>query len=121
LLCASTVYGADLKITVSENLPPPITYTQEVKAMTDAQFFDWATAQNVQAKRESEERSRNGEPRYFLGSIVSVGTTYQANGYYRRPLNSTTTVEQRTTQYNNPQYTGPGPLTIINPYCRFKD
>jgi hypothetical protein len=111
--CTSFVSAADLKITISENLPPPITYSQEVKAMSDAEFFTWATEQNATAKAASEAKSKLDQE-YWPGNIVRVNTI--VDRHWRE-----TTVEDRPTLYRNPLYTGPGPLTVINPYCRFKD
>jgi hypothetical protein len=107
LLGASIVSAAEFKITVSENLPPPVTYTDKVKAMSDADYFAWATSFNLEQKRLSEERSRNGEPRTVSGKITVQDTRNYGplnvttrRGYGRDFINNrignvTTTVEQR--------------------------
>jgi hypothetical protein len=111
LLLCGAASAAELKITVSDKLPPPIVYTQEVKAMSDAAFFTWATGQNKEQKRLSEERSAKGEPMYVQGYMTRI------TGNTGRGL----TTESRPVKFKNPLYTGPGPLTVVNPYCRFKD
>lgn len=105
LACTSFVNGA--------SLPPPITYSQEVKALSDAEFFTWSTGQNAIAKSASEAKSKLDQE-YWPGNIVRVNEV--GDRHWR-----TTIIEDRPTLYRNPQYTGPGPLTVINPYCRFKD
>ncbi len=107
-LTASTLFADDLKITVSDQLPMPIVYPAECYKMTPAEFFQWATKLNVKLKKESDERSTHTPSPYIEGTGIEGRIDPVTGGFYMN------TVRRR---YVNPDYYGPGPLIIVNPYC----
>ena len=107
----------------------PVVYPPETKNMTDAQFYQWATATNARLKAEWEarkERAKADQPQYLQGTVAKTSVDY---GYGRtRPWrryedlgdcygNVTSTQQSYPVMYDNPKFVSPGPLTIINPYC----
>jgi hypothetical protein len=123
------------QITVSDQLPMPVKYPAEVAKMTDAEFYVWATQQNAAAVSAwKAKKAALTEPEYLDGTektehgfkegygdsgnaTVVFNPTYLGNDakYYGWDKRVTTT---RKTRYPNPNYTSPGPLTIINPYVK---
>ena len=131
LLLAAPCYG---QIVVSDQLPPPVKYPAEVYRMSDAQFFQWATEFNAKQVADLEvKRAKITESEWLEGSetvtnqdFFTVGNRGNFNGYGRsnfyRPNyqygfsnESSVTIPRR---WPNPAYSGPGPLIIVNPYCR---
>ncbi len=112
---AQTTFG---QIVVSDQVPMPIKYPAEVYKMTDAEFFNWATELNKKQVADVEARRKSiSEGRY------NYGTQFREEGSLNvyRSNNSRTYIRQETVypmQWSNPNYVGPGPLTIVNPYCR---
>ncbi len=122
------------RITVSDRLPPPVKYPAEVFKMTDAEFFAWASDFNKREREAVEERrAKITEKEWIEGTESSTNSShldysyggYSYNGYgndYYNPAtqygrSSATTIEFPR-RWKNPYYNGPGPLTIVNPYCR---
>ena len=125
------------QVTISDRLPPPVKYPAAVYDMTDDQFFQWATEFNVKQEADLEKRrEKMTEPQYLFGMETvtdqnwdgnhgsQVYTGYDSYGpysqhiggdYYGNANRSTVTYPRR---WHNPYYTGPGPLVIVNPYCR---
>lgn len=113
------------QITVSDSLPPPVKYPIDVNVMTDAQFFQWATEFNkLQEAGLEKRREQMTEPQYVSGTETraehtwsgSDNRTYNRGGdYYGSHNGHSTTYERR---WLNPLYTGPGPLVIVNPFCK---
>jgi hypothetical protein len=104
------------QIVVSDQIPIPVKYPASVYQMTDAQFYDWAVSLNLKAK---ESLSKDYEPQWLQGSGTDTNISGYNNGFY----NSGQYWHSRQSQtypryYLNPNYIGPGPLIIINPYCR---
>lgn len=108
------------QITVSDP-GPSVKYPVEVYSMTDDQFFQWATKFNVKQRADLEER-RVTEPQYITGTETSTTGRWSGRTGGRRAAIFNVTGNQRTVTYQqrwlNPQYSGPGPLTIVNPYCK---
>ncbi|MFA5344667.1 MAG: hypothetical protein WC315_00095 [Candidatus Omnitrophota bacterium] len=116
LLCITQIgYG---QVVVSDQVPMPIKYPAEVYKMTDAEFFQWATDFNKKQVADLETRRKQiTEPRYYYGTQVrqeGLFNNYKAND--SRSYSRQTTIYSK--QWSNSNYVGPGPLTIVNPYCR---
>ncbi len=111
----------------------PAKYPVNVKSMTDEQFFQWATIWNLVAANAWEVEAAKS-PRYINARVLvtkskarilaSGNSQSSANGYTILPNNTqgsaTSKTYEYTRQYANPNYSWPGPLTIINPYVRPK-
>jgi len=115
-LMAQTCMGQ--KITVSDQVPMPVRYPAAIYQMSDEEFFDWAVNFNQKQKAAVEtRRARLVEEQRIYGYQTQREHSYN---YYRSGESGDAT--QRTTVYPvqrpNPYYTGPGPLIIVNPYCR---
>jgi len=102
----------------------PVTYPVEVYNMTDAQFFQWATEYNTVQKVELEKRPQT-EPQYLFGDGLVTDQSWSGrndNGFWRPAGDYYGSSNQQTTMYqrrwHNPYYTGPGPLVIVNPFCK---
>jgi len=108
------------QVAVSDQLPPPVKYPVEVNTMADAQFFYWATEFNKRQEADLERRrEKMTEPQYFFGTE----TEYNWNGYsdwYRGNYSGNRRTMTYPRRWHNPYYTGPGPLVIVNPYCRLE-
>jgi hypothetical protein len=126
LLVTAPCFG---QVTISDQLPPPVTYPVEVHGMTDAQFFQWATEFNKKQEVDLEKRREKlPEPQHIFGTETITERNW--NGYNGRVygygrFNSGDYYgngNQRTATYTrrwlNSYYTGPGPLVIVNPYCK---
>ncbi len=127
-------------ITVSDQVPPPVKYPAEVYRMSDAEFFKWASDFNKKQEAEVEaRRAKITEDKWITGSESRISAShydystggsnygygycgYGCNGYGCNSAVQYGTSSQTTTEYPvrwpNPAYYGPGPLTIVNPYCR---
>ena len=131
-----------LSITISDKLPPPVKYPAECYKMTDAEFFNWATAFNkgqvedwkrrktalpepeyiggtvtIRSREHSEGVKEGGYPPIYVGGNgygYGSGSVYGGDTYGSETQQTTS----YGTRYRNPYYVSPGPLTIINPYCR---
>jgi hypothetical protein len=109
----------------------PAKYPVNVKSMTDKQFFRWATRRNA-AATDAWFSEAALSPRYTTGKVLitkgesstrAIGNSGSTiNGYTTLPKNATGSATYETREYshryNNPNYSWPGPLTIINPYVR---
>ncbi len=121
LLMAAPCFG---QITVSEALPMPVQYPPEVYQMTDDEFFKWATEFNKEKRKELEERrAQIKEPEFIEGveRQVTRGSCFAGNcAFAAFGLDSSPQVTELEfpRRWRNPFYYGPGPLIIINPYCR---
>ena len=129
LLGTAPCYG---QITVSDRLPPPVKYPAEVFKMSDAEFFTWATDFNSRERAAVEgRRAKLVEKEWIEGTETRTTTNYldyQGNyggcgysscgNYSPNYGSSSQTTVQYPKRWKNPLYTGPGPLTIVNPYCR---
>ncbi len=129
-------------ITVSDQVPPPVKYPAEVYRMSDAEFFKWASDFNkkqeaeVEARRAkitedkwingTETRTSSSYSNFVSGAYGGYGgyggynyscSGYDCNGGAQYGASSQTTTEYPV-RWPNPAYYGPGPLTIVNPYCR---
>ncbi len=82
--------------------PAPFQYPTAVYSMTPEEFRQWAIDFNTQQLQESEQRSARGPSMYLEG----YRTDYSPGSVRTIP-----------TRYLNPDYTGPGPLWVINPFC----
>jgi hypothetical protein len=125
-------------ITVSNQVPPPVKYPAEVYKMSDADFFKWASDFNkkqvddVEVRRAkitedkwiTGEATRSSESHVEYNAYSGYGYNYSCGPYgcndsagarYGSSSQTTTTYPVR---WPNPVYHGPGPLTIVNPYCR---
>jgi hypothetical protein len=109
---------------------------QFVESLSDADYATWVQWQNRQAERRAEEKSKwPAEPRHdyatqverrgVMGGMAATRsrTNFNEGGRavtrFRGGAASITT--SRTVRYVNPNYTGPGPITIYNPWVRVKD
>ena len=104
-LLATQCFAGD-RVIVSDQVPPPVTYSAEVYSMTDAEFQVWANDFNRRQEAALEVRRLKMEPRYIFG----MQTDYGDFGF-----GSQTTYRRR---WLNPIYVGPGPMVIVNPYYR---
>jgi hypothetical protein len=103
----------------------PVAYPPET--MTDAQFYQWATATNARLKAEWEaqkERAKADQPQYLPSTGTVTSTDYSSRGRARRYEDVgdcygsvTSTQQSYTVLRENPKFVSPGPLTTINPYC----
>jgi hypothetical protein len=140
--CAVPATAATSHLTVTDTLPMPAKYPASTYTMTDKEFFQWATEFNGGQVADWEKRKAAiKEPEYIRGTETIVsgssegpgaggsGLTTPAplpgsqmdpysgsDGYSRTSsfAQRSLTVERR---WPNPYYVGPGPLTIVNPYC----
>ncbi len=130
-LIAAPCYG---QIKVSDRLPPPVKYPAEVYKMSDADFFAWATDFNKRERAALEERrAKITEKEWIEGRESDTDSSYadyQYDNYgygsdyprgYFTPSVQYGRASQKIVEYprrwKNPAYVGPGPLTIVNPYC----
>jgi len=108
----------------------PVAYPPETKSLTDAQFYQWATATNARLKAEWEarkDRSKADQPQYLQGAATKTSVDYRYGrnrgiaGRYEDLGdcygNVTSTQRSYPVLHDNPKFVNPGPLTIINPYC----
>jgi len=88
-----------------------------VQTLSDDDFAVWATWQNLQA---SNNKSNSFEPMHLRGQRTSTSIYVDRVGNRRgsNTINGLTISEAMPTMYVNPDYTGPGPLTVYNPFCR---
>jgi hypothetical protein len=101
----------------------PIKYPAEVYKMSDAEFFKWATDFNKKQVTDLETRRANiTEDKWINGMTTRTRaeydygcSSYGCNSQYGSSSRETTSYPVR---WSNPSYSGPGPLTTINPYCR---
>jgi hypothetical protein len=146
LLLFATACPAQIIVSVSDQVPPPVKYPPEVYKMTDAEFFKWATEYNkAQADDWKKRKSEIQEPEFLTGTETVTTTEYGGSygrlsygygyggGYFARSSygcgsryggSFDGSSVQRTGTYPwrrpNPAYVGPGPLVIVNPYVRPK-
>ena len=145
LLLVAPCAAEEFKIIVSDQVPPPVKYPAEVYKMTDAQFYAWATEYNKKQEADLEvRRSKMTEPQYITGTETRTSQSYvdsysgfygeKSYGWWDYPRGRGAAFSpfsggaqagasrQTTTTYPrrwlNPLYTGPGPLVIVNPFCK---
>lgn len=124
LLCASI---CPAQIIVSDQLPP-MKYPAAVYKMTNAEFFEWASAYNLaQLEDWKKRKAAIAEPEYLTGSETVTTCEYNYGYFARSPRyghggygGHGVPVQQVTypRRWPNPFYVGPGPLVIVNPYVR---
>ena len=107
---------------ISDQLPPPVKYPAKVAAMTDDEFFQWATKVNKKQVVALEKRAAKlNEPKFIEGWETDISLNY--SGYSSRRYGygsvNTSSVESPRSWVNN-NYVSPGPLTIINPFVKPK-
>ena len=121
----------------------PVNYPPEVYEMTAAQFKQWADAYNQQKILEwqvKKEKAKADQPQFVQWTVASTQNVY-SNGIYGNGGNnwqnwgnygnygnygnnwqnygSESSIQQTGTfQTDNPKYVNPGPLTLVNPFCR---
>ena len=106
------------RITISEPLPPqPTSYPSEVYSMTDAEFFKWATDQNIEARTEWEKWYKTAPPRWINYGVIDYKQSRR--GSYFGSNYEQGSIRHYGRRFLNPDYAS-RPLTIINPYCRPK-
>ena len=98
----------------------PVKYPNKVDGMNDVEFFQWAVTRNQRARKAWEAKAAALPPKYFNTPVritegrVSVrGRGGQRGGFGVRSYT-------RYYRFQNPDYTSPGPLTIVNPYVKPK-
>lgn len=122
---AQVCTGAEpLHATISDPVSRPI----EVYTMTSAEFFQWATDQNKQAKAEWDKWYKSeSKPRWLSYGFITnfersrrgrgsnYGLSHRQGSYfgYSSKRGSSRSYAKR---YLNPDYTS-RPLMIINPFC----
>lgn len=110
----------------------PVNYPPEVYAMNDAQFKQWADSINagrIAAWKLKKEEAKADQPQYLevqsassdshaTAGSMDVGGNGKEN---RRTWNDSEVKQQNVTfKIDNPKYVNPGPLTLVNPFCRPK-
>ena len=124
------------QVTISDQLPPPYHYPRNVYDMNSREFYLWAVDINFKAK---EALPTYYAPRWLNGtetntnmSIETYGDignrgcggygNYRGNGGYLGYGYSLMGQQSVTfpRRWLNPDYTGPGPLIIVNPYVKPK-
>jgi len=105
----------------SEPIAFPVKYPESVKKMTDAEFFRWATNRNQKASDKWQDENAKQSPKYLTTPIVITEHQSRVRGNRRHSGGSVRGI-QYSRVYNqqtlNPAYSSPGPLTIVNPYCK---
>jgi len=145
VLLAAAV-SCQARISVSDQLPPPVKYPAEVYKMTDAEFYNWAVKFNqAQANDWKKRKAEIKEPEYLTGEEEVTTREYSGSygpsygGYFARSPDgcglggcgsqfgdgggsvSGSSVQRKGIypwRRLNPAYVGPGPLIIVNPYVR---
>ena len=106
-----------------------IEYPPNVNTMTDAQFKAWADEYNagqVARWKAKKEEAKADQPQYIQGQSVSSDGHYTSGSEYlgtSAPRNwggGEAHQSVITFQTDNPKYVNPGPLKLVNPYCRPK-
>lgn len=82
--------------------PAPLQLPSYTYQMTPQEYYQWATVFNARERAASEERSRLGPSQYLDGERLEF---------------SRHSISVVPTRYLNPDYTGPGVLYIVNPFC----
>jgi len=109
--------------TINIDFSTPATLPEYVQSLSDDNYRDWALWQNEQARLHIKS---DWEPKYFYGIGVKFSNDFgrssnnfgrNSNNFGRR--NSSQSYETYQTQYINNNYIGPGPMTVLNPFCRF--
>jgi hypothetical protein len=144
-LIASVLMTLALVVTANaQSVQRPV--PQFVESLSDADYATWAQWQNRQAERRSKELSAASiTPRYNHALRVESSGSSRGSAFTRSRANSARggTASNHTTRngsaatqfrrrdesattaysirYNNPDYVGPGPVTIYNPWARTKD
>ena len=124
------------QITVSDQIPPPVHYPRSVYNMTAPEFYKWATNFNLEQVKKLPTvyapRWLNGTETNTNMSIETYGDignrgcggygNYRGNGGYLGYGYSLMGQQSVTfpRRWLNPDYTGPGPLIIVNPYVKPK-
>jgi len=114
------------QVIVSDQLPPPVVYPAEVYRMSDAQFHEWATRFNQRQQADWEKRTAAiQEPEWIEGTETVTERDfagYRPGYWYGGYGGYIGTATQRTVtqpwRRPNPDYVNPGPLVIVNPFCR---
>ena len=129
---------AFLILTATAMAQAPVALPPETANMTDAQYYQWATAKNTQLRLEWEARKAKAvadQPQTLPGSVTNssldwtVSEPNNSNRDYYPPYNgdvygvfgdrygsSNATQRVQQTQTANPWYVNPGPLSTLNPY-----
>lgn len=104
---------------VGQTDAPPLVLPKFVRSLSPSGFEAWALWQNQMAETHLQ---KGWEPRYIEGSATRATFDTQMNGPRGRRgsfnFNGLMVSESFSTSYVNNNYSGPGPLTILNPYCR---
>jgi hypothetical protein len=110
-------------ITISE--PGPMVLPKFVQTLPPEKFEAWALWQNQTA---ASHLKAGYEPQYLSGEGSRTGVNTQVvgprgrhNGSANANFSGLTISESFPTSYVNNFYSGPGPLTVLNPYCRNTD
>lgn len=131
-------------ITVSDQVPPPAKYPAEVYKMSNADFIKWAADFNKKQVADVEvRRAKITEDKWVTGQVTRTNEShteygdygngcgygggcsaygFDYNGYLSycgvRSGSSSQQSMSYPVRWPNPAYYGPGPLTIVNPYCQ---
>ena len=108
----------------------PEPYPASFKDMTKEQREAWVDARNVQLRIEWEaKKAKSNQPQYLQGSVTTSNTEGKTAAddfcyrYFHQfdPIPTSSSTESTTvtypTQYSNPAYVNPGPLTTISRYA----
>lgn len=111
-------------ITITDG-PVPVALPKFVQSLTPESYGAWASWQNEQARLH---KKAGWEPQYIqgVGSKTTVNTDLIGNrgrwgGDANANFSGLSISESFPTRFVNPDYVGPGPLTVYNPYARFTE
>lgn len=79
---------------------------KDIQNLSNSDYFDWAVWHNSAVKREAD--NYNGVSKWLYGTAFSVSNRVPG------------LIRVYRYGYLNPQYHGPGPITIYNPYVKPK-
>ena len=112
----------------------PVKYPQKTINMTGDEFYQWATEENKKAQEKWDNEFKKGIPYYYVSKEIETTKTFGYNSgrttvtpitINTSPGKSSSIVKrQKQTvpyRYKNPNFSYPGPLTIVNPFIKPKE
>jgi hypothetical protein len=118
-------YAAIFGVEITISGPGPTALPKFVQSMTPENYEAWASWQNAASaahkKTTWEDPYIQGAGRVTTVNTGMIGPRGRRGGDANASFSGLTISESFPTSFVNNHYTGPGALTVFNPYCKFTE
>ncbi len=130
-ICTFASAESPLKISPPVDVFYPAEYPDNVSEITDAEFFEWATAKNKASRADWAKRYEAAGSPYLIQRRKTMKSRYTGLGGNRGVIVTGGSLGktggklysqqyEETYRFQNQDFRHPGPLTLVNPYVRPK-